>query len=467
MLGHQKEEIKNRLNLVDIVSEYITLNKTGANYKALCPFHNEKTPSFLLSEDKQIWHCFGCGLGGDLFEFIMKIEAVDFKEALKLLGSKAGVEISFGVPGERTKFRLYEVLAEAVHFYRDGLLNHPEAALARDYLNKRKITPKTSQNFSLGYSLYSWNALRDHLGKKGYTLEEMDRAGLVVRSSKNSGDYYDRFRGRLMFPIYNSFGNAVGFSARVLDPERDKMGKYINSPQNEIFDKSRILYGLYQAKEAMKRKKEVVIVEGQIDVLSSHQAGVVNTVATSGTALTGEHVKMLSRYVECVQFCFDQDKAGRSALLRASKVVLPTDLKSKVVLIEPGMDPDDLIQKSPEQWLSALEKSPYLMDYYFETLIENIDPNDPYSKKKSVEFILKLLSLVKSQIVVNHYFGQLSSILGVSESYLAAEMNRFSMAFKAGKKQDLIKSSSLKRDDSIFYRFFYFIFPYLEQGCLV
>ncbi|MCX7669506.1 MAG: DNA primase, partial [Anaerolineae bacterium] len=281
------DEIKERLDIVEVISQYVPLKKTGRNYKGLCPFHSEKTPSFVVFPENQSWHCFGaCSTGGDVFTFIMKRENLDFGEALALLAERAGVALqpkAGGAPADEQKFeRLRQLVAEAALYYHYLLVRADEAAIARAYLERRGLTRQTWENWQLGYALESWDALKDRLTARGYTLAELEEAGLIIRREDGSG-YYDRFRGRLMIPIRDVQGRAVGFGARILreDPERPQP-KYINSPQTPIFDKGSLLYGLDMARKAIREADMAVLVEGYMDVLMSHQVGVTNVVAGMG-----------------------------------------------------------------------------------------------------------------------------------------------------------------------------------------
>ena len=307
------EEIKNRLNIIDVVQEYLPLKKAGANWKAPCPFHNEKSASFMVSDTKQIWHCFGCGEGGDIFGFVMKIDGVEFSEALKTLAKKAGVELRHEDPKfTNQKTRAMEISDQAAKFFHAYLLKSTEAEAAREYLKRRGLTDQTIEEFQIGLAPNMWEGLLQVLAKKGYKPEELVSAGLVIKSDRRADSYYDRFRNRIMFPITDVAGNVRGFTGRLMPEEEKKPdagGKYMNTPETVIYNKGHIIYGLDKAKLAVKAKNEMVIVEGQMDVIASHQAGVKNVVASSGTAFTPEQFNMLKRYAETILLSFDTDAA--------------------------------------------------------------------------------------------------------------------------------------------------------------
>ena len=305
MLNSQVDEIKSKVDIVEIIQEYIQLKPAGANWKAPCPFHNEKTPSFMVSRDKQIFHCFGCGEGGDIFTFVQKIENIDFPEALKILAEKAGVKLKKIDPtlvSQKTK--LMDICHLAAEFFHKALTSSKEGQISRDYIAKRKLSPQTLADFKIGYAPDSWDLLLNLLRKKGYKDNDIFLAGLVVKNDR--GQLYDRFRQRLMFPIFDQHGNIVGFTGRILDASKENQGgKYVNTPQTLIYNKSLIAYGLDKAKSEIKKQDLVVVVEGNMDVIASHQAGIKNVIASSGTALTLEQLKILQRYSNNLALAFD------------------------------------------------------------------------------------------------------------------------------------------------------------------
>src|SRR4030042_614490 len=371
MLNSQTEEIKSKLDIIDVISEYIQLKQAGVNWRACCPFHNEKTPSFMVSRDKQIWHCFGCGEGGDAFTFVQKIEGIEFPEALRILAEKAGVKLKKVNPelaSQRSK--VLDINKLAAVFFHQVLLNSQEGKIARDYIEKRKLSPETVENFKLGYAPNSWDKLLNILIKKGFKENDIFLAGLVVKNEKSQ--LYDRFRQRLMFPIFDHLGNVVGFTGRILDESKaDQGGKNINLPQTLIFNKSLIIFGLDKAKEEIKKQNLAVIVEGNMDVIASHQAGIKNVIASSGTALTLEQLKILSRYTNNLALSFDADLAGQLAADRGIDIALSLGLNIKIIQLPPNIDgqaikdPDDCIKKGINYWQEAIKQAESIMEFYF------------------------------------------------------------------------------------------------------
>ena len=309
-------KIKDRLDVVDVISGYLKLQKAGMNFKARCPFHNEKTPSFVVSPERQVWHCFGCSKGGDIFSFIQDIEGVEFPEALRVLAAKAGIELdSFNPAIKDDKARLYEVCETATKFF-EKQFHSNIGKLALEYLKNRGVVDSTIQEFRLGFAPNDWNALGTFLKNCGYSENEIVEAGLAIKRNDGSG-VYDRFRSRITFPIFDLNGQVVGFTGRIFAESSEALAKeegqakYINTPQTRIYDKGRILYGLNKAKMDIKQTDRCVLVEGNMDALMSYQAGVKNVVASSGTALTLNHLTLLHRYTTNLDFCFDTDKLER------------------------------------------------------------------------------------------------------------------------------------------------------------
>lgn len=430
-MDSQVEEIKSRLDIVEIVREYIpNLKQVGGNWKALCPFHNEKTPSFMVSRDKQIWHCFGCSEGGDVFSFVMKIENLEFPEALKILAKKAGVVLKYQDPGiTNQKTKLLDILEAATKFYHNLLLNSsaPEAASAREYLfKKRRLKEETVEDFLLGFAPNLWDELLKFLLKRGFKEEEIFLAGLTVKKEKGVG-FYDRFRARIMFPIRDVHGHVIGFTGRLL-PEAEKKenvgGKYVNTPQTLVYNKSHVIYGLDKAKQAIRRENLSVLVEGNMDVIASHQAGITNVVASSGTALTAEQVKLLKRYSENLAIAFDADSAGEAASKRGIDVALEQGMTVKVIVLDPkiGKDPDDYIKKDLQKWTEAICGAKLFMDYYFQHVLGKLDLNKIELKKEAARILLKEISKLQNKIEQSHYLQKLGEILNVPEQILRESM---------------------------------------------
>jgi len=426
------DQIKSKLDIVDLVSEYLQLKPAGSgSFKACCPFHQEKTPSFFVSKSKQIWHCFGCGAGGDQFEFVQKMEGMEFPEALELLAGKAGVEIPrFDREQSSVRQKLIEINVLAAKFYHKVLLESQAAETARGYIEKRKLTPDVVDEFILGYAPDKWEVLLEFLKKKGHTEEEINQAGLVVSKERGTG-YYDRFRNRLMFPIQNLQGKVVGFTARLLDPEA-KEAKYVNTPQTKIYNKSEILYGLDKAKRAIQEEDLAVVVEGNMDVITSHKAGVRNVIASSGTALTEGQVNLIKRYSDNIAFCFDTDSAGKVAMKRGIDITLANDMNVSVIPInrftkdlkgQLFKDPDELINSAdgPERWRELIKKRVGVMHYYFGDAFLRLK-DTAESKKEISKELLGEISKLSNKVEQTHWLQELAKLIDVNEQVLRESM---------------------------------------------
>ncbi|MDO8558442.1 MAG: DNA primase [bacterium] len=422
------EEVKNRLDVADVIGGYMKLNQVGANLKGLCPFHHEKTPSFYVSKDKQIWHCFGCGLGGDMFSFVMKMDGVEFPDALRILADRAGVVLRQEDPRVRSeRARMYDTLKAAVAFYQETLAKETEREI-REYLIGRGVATDTSENFRLGYApSASWDGLLRHLKFKGFRPEEIEHAGLAIRTER--GDWRDRFHNRIMFPLFDIQGNAVGFSGRHYEsrhPAGSSMtpAKYVNTPETLIYSKSRLLYGLDRAKQAIREKDHAVLVEGQFDLLLSHQAGILHTVATSGTALTQEHARLLKRYASNVSTAFDSDEAGILATKRSVMLLLSCDIAVCIIRIEGGKDPADLVLQDASSWLRAVEEAMPAMDYYLQKASFVSDTKTPEGKRRITDDLLPFIRIFPNPVMQGHYLAKLAGSIGVEERFLHEAMQK-------------------------------------------
>jgi DNA primase len=422
------EEIKERLNIVEVVGEYVPLKKAGANHKGRCPFHNEKTPSFTVSESKQFFHCFGCSKGGDIFTFVQEVEGVEFAEALRMLAAKAGVQLRAVNPREQNEnTRLLDALAAAADFFRSALRQSAEGEKARGYLAERSVAAETQEQFQIGYSPDSWDALLTVLKQRGFREKEIERAGLAIPSPKTGG-VYDRFRGRLMFPIHNAHGNVIGFGGRTLDPAQ-KEAKYINSPQTAVYNKSAVLYGLHLAKPFIKKMDATVIVEGYMDVVTAHQAKFRNVVAASGTALTEDQVRLLKRYSPNVILAFDADAAGLNAAWRGMQVAVEQGMNIKILVLPKGQDPDDLIRQNPGEFRErALAAKPF-MDYAFDTVMAPLTLTNVQHKKKAAAELLPMIAKFPDPIERAHYTTKLAEALAVGEEVLQAKLEQLRPPF--------------------------------------
>ncbi len=339
------EEIRARADIVDVIQSYIALKRAGANFKALCPFHREKTPSFMVSPQRQMFHCFGCGAGGDVFGFVMKQEGVDFATAVRLLAERTGVVIETARRADReesAKLALYQLHAEVAALYHATLLTSPAADRAREYLHERALNEDVAESFQIGYAPESWDFLIRWASEKGYSLSLLEQAGLVIR--KPGEEPYDRFRDRLMFPIADSLGRVIAFSGRTLGPATEG-AKYVNSPETPLFRKSRVLYGLDKARRFIVDAREAILCEGQIDVIRCHQAGFRAAVASQGTAFTAEHAAILQRYADAVCLAFDSDRAGQDGAIKVAGLFLSAGLAVRIAALPPGEDTDVFIRK--------------------------------------------------------------------------------------------------------------------------
>ncbi len=411
------DQIKEGVDIVELVREYVpSLKKMGLNWKAPCPFHQEKTPSFVVSPEKQIWHCFGCGKGGDVFGFVRESEGVEFGDALRLLAKRAGIKLEKQDPkAESERTRLLDMLKLSASWYHQSLLKAKSGDKAREYLASRKVKADTQANWQLGFGPDAWEGLSTYLRSRGCQDQEIIKAGLA--SQNDRGGVYDRFRNRLMFPINDVHGSVVGFTARKLN-EEDVGGKYINTPETIIYHKSQVLYGLSKAKQEIRAKDLVVVVEGNMDCLSSHEAGISNVVASSGTALTGDQVRLLKRFTKNIALAFDPDTAGQEALLRGLEIAWREDMHISVIVLPDSKDPDDLIKEDVLKWESAIEGRVDFMDYLFNSIQKKYDVKTAQGKKQMAGQLLAWISRIPDPIEQTHYIQKLSNTISVEESVL-------------------------------------------------
>jgi len=428
-MNDEVQQIKERLDIVDVISSYLTVKRAGANMKANCPFHNEKTASFMISPEKQTFRCFGCNVGGDIFTFIEQIEGVDFYNALKILADKAGVKlenksIKYGNKEYKAdkKTSIFEINDWAKKLYHKILLDHPKAEKARAYLKKRGMSEATILEFEIGYAPDSWDLLLKFLDKKGYKQEEAVAAGVAIRNER--GSIYDRFRGRIMFPINNIMGATVAFTSRILIDNPDA-AKYINSSESPIYTKGKTIYGLDRAKMPIKESDLAVMVEGNMDVIACHQAGFRNVVATSGTAITVDQLKILSRYGSEIAFSFDSDVAGETAMKRAVTLSLQNDITTKIVSLPgPFKDPDEAIKSDPKNWQRAITAAKPSLEYWIDLLIRKSPELGVAAKKAIAKEILPVIKTIYSDIEKEYYIKYLAGKLSVSEKALIASLEK-------------------------------------------
>jgi DNA primase len=450
-------EVKQRLDIVDFVSEYVTLQKAGRNFKGLCPFHSEKHASFFVFPEQQSWHCFGaCGTGGDIFSFVMRKEGIDFGQALRLLAQRGGItlsplEASSKVEDEK-KEKLFQINEAATEYYRHLLSSTKVGEAARSYLARRKITSETIKEFRLGFSPDSWETLKNYLLGKGYTEKELVEAGLIIE--KEEGSSYDRFRNRLMFPICDIQGRVTGFGARVLD---DSLPKYINSPQTFIFDKSSILYGIDRAKSATRKKNLVIIVEGYMDVLTAHQHGWQNVVASMGTSLTGKQVEGIKRLTNNITLALDADLAGEEATLRGEAILAYSNAEASVILLPPGKDPDEVIRDDPALWQELVEQAMPFLDFAFQSVISKVDINKARDKSLAIEKLLPSIREIKDDTIQNSYVEKLAHALKIRTSGIEAYLQKSKAARKRPQLSKPAEQSRLARQ---------FVSSPIEEDCL-
>ncbi len=417
------EQIKERLNIVDVVGSYIKMEKAGANYKACCPFHNEKTPSFFISPDRGSFKCFGCGEGGDIFTFVEKYEGVDFKGSLKILAEKAGVELKKENPKKvNERNRVYDILEKSTSFFQNNLLKNKEAL---DYLKNRGIEDKIIKQFRLGFALNEWQGIYNYLKKDGYSDIEIEKAGMIKKKDRGVG-FYDRFRNRIIFPLFDNSDRPVAFSGRLFEQkqgENKDTAKYLNSPETVLFSKSNILYAYNFAKNIMRKLDFSIVVEGQMDLLMCHQAGYTNTVASSGTSLTAGHIKLLKRFTDKIVLAFDGDEAGFNSASKASKLALINDMEVRLMKIPEGMDPADLILEDKEKWKKSLKNAKHIIDFYLEKLIDGIKDKRKLGKEVQ-EKVLPFVSLIRSEIEKDNFIKEISNRLDISVQAINTELRK-------------------------------------------
>jgi DNA primase len=419
------EEIKSKLNIVDVVGAYVRLQKMGAHHKAPCPFHNEKTPSFMVNEERQMWHCFGCNKGGDAFAFLMEIEGIDFREALKILADRTGVVLPkySGEQSSEIKNRSFEILELATKFYEKQLWDGVGKKSALPYLRDRGLNDEYIKNFRLGFAPEGWRNVSDFLVSRGYEFDEIEKTGLLIRkedgnSSPRQGGGYDRFRERIMFPIMDIIGRVIGYSARVAPGGDESQAKYINTPETNLYHKSHIMYGIQRAKQAMKQQDCALMVEGNMDVIATHQAGISNTVAVSGTALTSDQLALIKRYTQNLKLFFDMDGAGQTAARRSTEIALEQGFTVSIVSIAQGKDAADIAKENPELLRMAVEQSVPALQYFLDKHLQAHNKQTPEGKRKIAHEYLSLIRFVAHDIDRTFWIRKLAESLDVEETTL-------------------------------------------------
>jgi len=434
------EELKSRADIYSVISGYVKLKKTGKNYTGLCPFHKEKTPSFTVDASKQLYHCFGCGEGGDVITFVEKIENMEFAEAVEFLAKRVGYNLKYNYSGSyessRQKNRLVELNELAKKYYNFILFNSKKGQPSLSYLKSRGFKENTLREFEIGYSLDSWENFSKFALKRGYKAQELVQCGLAIESSKGGIGIYDRFRGRIMFPIEDIVGKVVAFGGRIISEKSktgDQKAKYINTPETKLYSKSKNIYRIFQAKNHIVEKDEVLIVEGYTDVMALHQEGIRNVVASLGTALTSEQIKVLGRFTKNIVLVFDSDKAGINASLKGIErlreyndrldLFYENNLNIRVVVLEEGYDPADFVfKKGKEAFLKKVEEAPGIIDFTIDMIANKYDTGSLAGKLKASDHLLRFISTLSSGIVQEECIKKVAQKLNLKESLLFEEM---------------------------------------------
>ena len=442
------EEIRNSISIVDLISEYVQLRKRGKNYIGLCPFHSEKTPSFTVSEDKQLYHCFGCHNGGNIFKFLMEYKKISFVESIQELAEQLGIEISSDDGGytERQSEQeiFYDINTEVARYFSNNLLNDKEGEIARNYFQKRNIKPQTMRAFGLGYALNGWENIVNFLKEKNIDLDKALQLGLIGRN--NDGRVYDKLPGRIIFPIFSPNGRVVAFAGRVLG-EQDKGAKYINSPESIIYIKSRILYGLSHAKDEIRKLDKAIIVEGYMDLISLYQAGIKNVVAVSGTALTDDQVQLLSRYTKNVVLLFDADTAGIKASMRSIEILLKRDFDVKISTLPKGEDPDSYVTKfGKDAFDEIIKRSENFLEYQTAYYEAQGMFNEPAKMAEAIRDLVKPIALVDDELKRNLLIKSVARRFNLREKLLESELDK---ALEFQKKQNRIQTQRIMKQNEI------------------
>ena len=429
----QVSQIRDRTDIVTLISSYIPLKKMGNNYKANCPFHGEKTPSFVVSPERQIWHCFGCSKGGDCFTFLMEYEHIEFPEALRMLADKAGVELQqkgYDTGLSSKKELIYKLNALAAEFYHFLLTKHAAGKEALDYLvDKRKIKTPTITTYMLGYSPFG-NVLTSYLTKKKqYKLEDIVESGLATK--RYNGIIGDFFQGRLMFPLYDHRGNVIGFSGRVLQDD-EKTSKYINTRETLVYHKGQVFFGLNSSKEQIKKENKAIVMEGEFDVIAAFQEGITNTVAIKGTAFTPEQAHLIARFAKTVTMCLDGDNAGQEAIKRSLPILEKENLTTTIIVIPNGKDPDESIKSDPILFKKAVKNDVPVYDVLLQNTFKKFDPTSALGKKQIGEELLPHIGVISNEIVKEHYLQKLSREIDTPVDVLQKQIDRLA-------KKEIIK----------------------------
>lgn len=441
------EKIKERINIADVVGSYVKLEKAGTNFKGKCPFHSEKTPSFFISPDRGTYYCFGCGAKGDIFSFVQEFEGLDFLGALKVLAARAGVELQKENTENRSeKERLLQIVETATLFFEREIENNKEAL---EYLKKRGMTEKTLKEWRIGFSPLSFDKTSNYLKGKGFSQDELHRVGLIKKHPEK-GSFYDVFRGRIMFPIFDSAGRPIAFSGRILK-EDEKSPKYLNSPETVLFNKSEVLYGFHQAKTAIRKKNYSVLVEGQMDLVMSHQGGFDNTVASSGTSLTLSQLSRLNRLSNRIILSFDGDGAGFKAMEKGTKMALSLGMNVRIAALPSSEDPASVISKDKDKYFSFLKNSMHIIDFYLDKLVSS-KLSDRQKDQEVKKRILPFVKILPSKIDQSRFIQDIAEKTGVKENALWEDLEKIFVDEDVEEETAVEKERVFNRKNSIAFR---------------
>ncbi|MHB1316732.1 MAG: DNA primase [Minisyncoccota bacterium] len=436
------DQIKSKLDIVSVLGTYIKLEKSGSNFKGRCPFHNEKTPSFFVSTDRDSYYCFGCHAKGDIFTFVQEFEGLDFVGALKVLAERAGVTLEAVSPQSKTeKDEMYKVLELATFYFEKNLSNEK---IPFDYLLHRGLTADTVSTWKLGYAYPEWRGLYEFLLSKDIKPVLMERVGLIKKKEGTTDSFYDTFRGRIIFPIFDSSGRVVGFSGRILVDD-GKSPKYLNSPETELFNKSEVLYGLHKAKHSIRERDYSILVEGQMDLVMLHQAGFTNTIASSGTALTEGHLIRLARLSNRIIMAFDGDSAGITAVSRASKIALTLGMEVKVAKMPEGLDPADLAKDSPEILTTSVKQANHVILFILDILLGSTNDRQIIARK-IVSDVLPFVAYIKSSSEQAHFIAEISTRSRIKEEALWGDLRQVTLTTSGVVKQDVSRNTKVQTD---------------------
>jgi len=445
------EQIKEKIDIVEFIGGYLKLQKTGINYKALCPFHSEKTPSFFVSPTRQIWHCFGCNRGSSIFDFLMEIEGVEFSDALKILAQKAGIELKREDPRLKTeRQRLLEICEIATKFFEKQLEKSKNGNQIKNYLLKRGLNEESIKKWRLGYAPNNWRALSDFLVGRGYKRKEIIKAGLTLKKEESGFNKidiyqsYDFFRQRIIFPIFNLNSQVIAFAGRLVPDQEEEKAKYINTPITPLYNKSQTLYGLNFAKLEIKKRDFVILTEGYFDTILLQQAGFENSVAVTGSALTEQHLKILKRYTNNLSTAFDMDLAGDAATYRSINLALKEDFNIKVISLPRNLDPAEIISQNPAQWSKLLENSQEILNFYFDNAFSKFDSQTPEGKKEITKIILPKIKAISNRILQAHWIQELAKKIKINEEAIWEELKKISIEEPLGYPKEIQPKEEVK-----------------------